>query len=439
LIVDTVMGRRFLIGALVLAPALLLLLVPRFWQWGISTVGLICLATIWPLTALGILLLPPNVVGPAAFYRSGIGVPFSSVVVVIPTVFLFIMGVVNPQVLTYHVVCLSFTDGRVLWDTVVRSARTRSTAGAGSDAAPTPAISGDLAVAHFSDLTIAVDMSGRIRWIRRQSTPGEAYYGAGSSPVIYATSVIVAENTEYFPEANADPSSEQSRATAPALVSLSLASGRMLWRTQLSRGHGSYSTPAITQVGGRDVLVLPGSQLYLLDPRNGAVFQGMSIDAQEMTSSPAIQDQLVVLGGGPNLRSAAAAFELLATPSATRVESRLLWRSDNRFTTIASPIIMGDEALLADTDGTVTLFDAHSGMVTRELDLSGSVYASPIIAGGRLYIWTTRGTAYIIALKPSMRVLESTELAEDVVATPAVVGSSVILRTVSALYRLDSK
>jgi outer membrane protein assembly factor BamB len=425
-------ARRVLLASLILAPVPLVCLMPKAWGWEVSAAGRICLVVVWPLTALGILTFPPN---GAKRSRLGWSDAGTGLAVVMPAVCLVALGLASPQALSYHVVCLSLADGGVLWDTVLQTSRTRSTGGVGSDAAPTPLIAGDTLIAHFSDQTVALDMRGGVVWRRTQPTTGESYYGAGSSPVLYKTSVIVTENTEYFSSDGAAMSPERLAATAPAVVGLSLTTGHVLWRSPLPRGHGSYSTPAIAQVEGRDVLVLPGSRLFVLDPSTGTQFQSISIDAEEMTGSPAILGSLVLLGGGPNRGSPTTAYQLLAT--ATGVEPRLLWRSSMRSTTIASPVVTGDESVLIDTDGSVLIMSTDSGRVTREMTLDGAVYASPIVAAGRLYVWTTRGTAYIIGLKPSLKILESTELAEDVFATPAIAGRSLILRTAAALYRFD--
>ena len=73
--------------------------------------------------------------------------------------------------------------------------------------------------------------------------------------------------------------------------------------------------------------------------------------------------------------------------------------------------------------------------------IAGSIvefgWGAPILVDGRIYFFDCRGKATVIAATPEFKVLATNQLDDGCMASPAVVGKSLIVRTKKNLYRID--
>ena len=90
--------------------------------------------------------------------------------------------------------------------------------------------------------------------------------------------------------------------------------------------------------------------------------------------------------------------------------------------------------------GLFTAHDARTGAEVygrQRIDPAGVGFsASPWAAGGRLYLLNEDGDTYVIRAGPKFEVLAKNSLGEMAMASPAIAGGSLIVRTASALYRI---
>jgi len=92
---------------------------------------------------------------------------------------------------------------------------------------------------------------------------------------------------------------------------------------------------------------------------------------------------------------------------------------------------------LVKTGGLLTVYEGATGKVLLDkerLGVPGDYYASPIAAGGRIFIASLSGV--LLALKPGdkLEVLGKADLGEPIAATPAVVDNTLYVRTGSHLW-----
>ena len=69
--------------------------------------------------------------------------------------------------------------------------------------------------------------------------------------------------------------------------------------------------------------------------------------------------------------------------------------------------------------------------------LGGNYSASPLLAGGCLYFFSQAGRTTVLEPGRSYRELAVNQLDDGFMASPAVSGSALILRTTTHLYRID--
>ena len=93
--------------------------------------------------------------------------------------------------------------------------------------------------------------------------------------------------------------------------------------------------------------------------------------------------------------------------------------------------------------GFLTAHDARTGREVygrQRIDpVSAGFTASPWAANGRVYLLNEDGDTYVVRAGPTFEVLTKNSLGEMAMATPAIAGSSLIVRTASALYRVGGQ
>jgi outer membrane protein assembly factor BamB len=87
--------------------------------------------------------------------------------------------------------------------------------------------------------------------------------------------------------------------------------------------------------------------------------------------------------------------------------------------------------------------DAATGEVLYEerLDRAGQVYASALLADGRLYYVTRGGRTFVLAAKPEFEQLAANDLRDGGVfnGSPAAAGNRLLIRSDKFLYCLENR
>ena len=118
-------------------------------------------------------------------------------------------------------------------------------------------------------------------------------------------------------------------------------------------------------------------------------------------------------------------------------KSHLLWRHQKSLPDVASPILYHGLLYLVRNGGIVTALDPASGRVLKQGRLRGAIdgyYASPVAGDGKIYMVSDAGKAVVLDPGPDWKVLQTNDLNEDVYATPAIAGGRLFIRTQSRLY-----
>jgi outer membrane protein assembly factor BamB len=89
--------------------------------------------------------------------------------------------------------------------------------------------------------------------------------------------------------------------------------------------------------------------------------------------------------------------------------------------------------------GVVSCLAADSGEELWRERIGGEHSASPLLAAGRLYFFDRTGQTTVIEPSDHLQVLARNELADGFMASPAVVGDALLLRTKTHLYRIEER
>ncbi|HEX8912776.1 MAG TPA: PQQ-binding-like beta-propeller repeat protein, partial [Humisphaera sp.] len=101
-------------------------------------------------------------------------------------------------------------------------------------------------------------------------------------------------------------------------------------------------------------------------------------------------------------------------------------------------LVDGRVYMVADT-GVARCLDPVSGKVFWSKRLGQAYSASPVLAGGHLYCLSEKGQVHVLKPGPgdAPEVVSEFQLDEGFMASPAVVGNALILRSTGHLYRVE--
>jgi outer membrane protein assembly factor BamB len=313
------------------------------------------------------------------------------------------------------------TGREVVNTEVFRLGNARLTNPKNSFASPTPDVEGDRVYVHFgASGTAALTTAGEIVWKTR--LPYDSQHGNGGSPVLYGDLLII----------NCDGSD------TAFVVALDKRTGKVRWKTERRQPWDqAYSTPLVIQVGDRDEVVSVGAyRAAAYDPQSGKEVWRVSYrDGFSNVPRPVYGHGLVYIATGFQEPSLLA---VRADGAGDVTKSHVVWTLRRAAPLTPSPLLVGDELYVVSDIGIASCLDATTGEVHWLQRLGGNYSASPIFADGRIYFLSEEGMAIVIAPGKEFRRLAMNQLDGAALASIAVSGGSIFIRTDSHLYRIGA-
>ena len=101
-----------------------------------------------------------------------------------------------------------------------------------------------------------------------------------------------------------------------------------------------------------------------------------------------------------------------------------------------SPVLVGDELYFVTDTGVASCVDARTGRLLWQQRLNGNFSASPVAADGRIYFQSEEGETTVLAAGPAFRLLAVNALDGAMLASLAVSGGAIFIRTDTHLYKV---
>ena len=306
-----------------------------------------------------------------------------------------------------------------------------------SYASPTPvAEPGRVYINYGSAGTAALDTStGKTLWERRDLECNH-FRGAGSSPILFRNLLIM-----HFDGIDVQ-----------YVVALDKDTGKTVWKTPRSidfkdleangkpKGDGdfrkAYATPTIIDVGGQPLLVsLGGKAIYGYDPMTGKERWRV----EERRSHSASTRPVAGLGmvfyptGWESTQLLAIRPDGAGDVTATHV----VWRLTRGVPNKPSILFVDGLIYMINDTGIASCVDAKTGTLVWQSRVAGTFSASPLYAAGRIYLFDEDGKTTVLEAGREFKVLAENLLDNGFMASPAVVGDALILRTSRDLYRIE--
>ena len=117
-------------------------------------------------------------------------------------------------------------------------------------------------------------------------------------------------------------------------------------------------------------------------------------------------------------------------------KTSVLWSEGKGVPEVPSGLLVKGRLYMVKSGGVAVCRDAATGKGVYEerLGAPGGYYASPIAAGGRIYVASDAGMVTVFSPGDTLKVLARNNLGEPVMATPAAVDGHLYVRTASRLY-----
>ena len=376
---------------------------------------------------------------------------------------------------------LNRKTGKVLWRREAVRARHMPIYRANDAASPSPVSDGKNVFVFFAELgLISYGPDGKERW-RVPLGPFNSFYGMAGSPVLAGNTLVMVcdQRADSF------------------IVAVDARDGKVLWKQNRSN-YEAYSTPAIykPKSGPAQVIVLGSHTVdaYSLDKgerlwwvaRIGAYPKGVPLlgtdmvyvmgdggeepflppfdeslkadsnkdgrlQREEVKANADAYDHFGWLDSNNDGTIERAEYDFVRNSTtaghgltAIRLSgqgdltsSNVVWRVTKAYPSIPAPLIYRGVMYLMKEGGIVSSLDPASGQVLKQGRTPQALeeyYASPVAADGKVFLVSASGKVTVLKADGQWEILATSDLDEEVWATPAIAGGNLYIRTRNALY-----
>jgi outer membrane protein assembly factor BamB len=329
--------------------------------------------------------------------------------------------------------CVSFADGKLLWDVeVLKVDEPPPKHARNSYASPTPLLEGDRLYVTFGAMGTACisTKDGAKIWENRE-LKWDQQNGAGGSVSDYGDLLLIP----------CDGSDVQFEAA------LSKKDGTIVWRSERSAipmlkqrpadMHKAYGTPVVLDVGGEPTSFTTGAQrLYALNPQTGE-------ERWFINYAPGFSNVPVPVSDGKNLYISTG-FQKpemwaikLAPAKGDATETHVLWKQKKGAPIESTPVVFRDRLYMVNNTGIATCLKTEDGSIVWQERIGADFAATPLVAEGRIYFFDAWNKAYVVEASDTFKLLATNKLEAGCMASPVPYGKALIVRTKTHLHRIE--
>jgi outer membrane protein assembly factor BamB len=297
----------------------------------------------------------------------------------------------------------------------------------------TPVTDGNRVYIYINNLGLfAYDLKGNQVW----KTPLENFptildFGTASSPALVDNLVVIVNDNE----------------KQQFIAAFDKQTGRQVWRSnrsihlQGSDRQTGWSSPYIWKSAARTEVVTVGPGIAISYDLEGKELWRLGGMSAMPIPSPFAYDGLLYLNGGTGKALAAikpGAVGDLTTPEGAKLNEFVAWLQPKAGTYLPTELAYEGGLYVLTHTGILTRFDAKTGAQTYKARIGegGDFTSSPWGYNGKVFCLNEEGKTFVIRAGDKYELLDSSDLGEMALATPALVGDRVILRTEGHLYSI---
>lgn len=384
-------------------------------------------------------------------------------------------------------ICLDRRTGRVLWRQPVSAAKFEPAHSLNTPATPTPVTDGRSVFVYFGSFgLLAYDLDGREQWRKPLPVP-VVEFGTGASPILADEKLIqICDQDEgsylmavdktngktiwkverpEFRRGFATPFVWRHDGTEELIVpgsvwlkSYQLKDGAERW-TFSGTSRIACSSPAAGDgllfsaswnIGGDEgarITMPPFVEFAREQDKNsdGKLTRDEIPDGpvrERFLQMDANKDGLVTAAEWEGMRDifAKAGNALLAIRPGGQGDitaTHLAWKVTRSLPYVSSPLFHQGRVFTVKNGGLASCYEAKTGKVfyqDERLGALGDYYSSAVAAGGKIFLASQKGVVLVLTSGEKLEILARNDLREQIMATPAIVGGKIFVRTAGHLY-----
>jgi outer membrane protein assembly factor BamB len=298
-----------------------------------------------------------------------------------------------------------------------------------SFASPTPVVeTGRVYVSFGSYGTACLDTAtGKTIWSRRDLAC-DHYRAPGSSPILYEGMLFL-----HF-----DGFDEQ------YVVALNKETGQTAWKQDRNINYGTtngdlkkaFGTPTVVKTNGQAQLISPSAVATIAyEPATGKEIWKVYHGGMNVAARPLFNRELLFLCTGDS-----APYRLLAVRPDGHddvTKSHIAWTQTRGVPSRCSLLLLGDLLYMVNEVGVALCLEARTGKPVWQNRIGGEFSSSPVYADGRIYFLSQDGVGHVIEPGRECKILAQNRLDDGCMASPAVAGKALFVRTKTHLYRIE--
>ncbi len=331
----------------------------------------------------------------------------------------------TPPAHRFEVLCIDRKTGKILWQKTAKTAVPHEGHHQtyGSFASNSPVTDGERVYAFFGSRGMyCYDLKGNLLWEKDFGVKMQMKmaFGEGMAPVLHEDRLILVFDHE----------------GDSFMVALDKMSGKEIWivkRDEVS----NWSAPLVIEYGGQKQIVVSATQkVRSYDFATGALIWECGGLGANTIPHPVRQDDLVLVMSGyrnPKL----LAIRLGRKGDLTNTDA-VVWSETRGLSYTPSPVIHDGKYYFLTDNGQVSCFNARTGEPYYHqvrLPKTYSFKSSPVGANGKLYLASENDDVVVLRMGEKFEVLATNTMPDQIfIATPAIVGGEIFLRSQNRLY-----
>jgi outer membrane protein assembly factor BamB len=313
-------------------------------------------------------------------------------------------------------------------------------------------------VFHASVGLFAVDFAGKIVWSRPVAPPKTlegvatkastvpardadadiaamfSNLGAAASPALYKDRIFVTSDH---------------LADVWMMAAYSTADGKELWRVDIPKEQQAYgwATPFVWENERRTEIIAAGDRRVRSFDIDGRLLWELKGLSTNTTPTPFAAGGLLYVSSGAPVRPVRPVYAIrpgasgdISLKDGETHNQFVVWSQKTAATYMPSALVYRDLLYSVYSQGFITCHDAKTGEQRygrKRIDPAASGFtASPWGYNGKIFATSEDGDTFVVEAGPEFKLVGKNSLGEMILATPAIVRDSLIVRTVGRLYRI---
>ena len=274
---------------------------------------------------------------------------------------------------------------------------------------------------------------------------------SNSSPVVWG-------NLIYLSTSNGQDESHVNIPSprAPAIIALNKTTGELVWEDNSVEDrilHGQWSTPTVGRIGGvlqvisaqgdgwvRGYEAETGKKLWEFDTNpKDAVWPRTR---NELIGTPVIYEDRVYIANGQDPEHGEGTGHFYAIDPTKRgdiTKSGLVWHFDKIRRSISTAAIVDGLVYIPDFSGYFHCLDAKTGQLYWTHDMLAAIWASPLVADGKVYLGDEDGDVVVMAQGKEAKVLTEINMGSAVYGSAVPAHGALFLNNRSQLFAISVK